>query len=238
MPLTLAHLPHRIYVGGAPSIAYLGSQAMNRVNGTTLAGGVWTQGASNLSIPARDRVLIGNLQHASGATFVAGWIDGISVIPRFAFAPGTFTHTTWTAEVPDDFWITLSKNAIPIFEQMSAALFADSILNLWAATGLASLNPVGTGSNSAGTGTAISADVNTVPGGIIIAGAINDVTAAQSCTWSGDQTPTEREDAAGSGFARTCAEVTNTNADAANTVTATFAASATTRLMIAAAAFR
>lgn len=109
---------------------------------------------------------------------------------------------------------------------------------MWHVKGLASSVPLDAQTSATATDTARSVDLKTSPGGIIIAASMNNITAAQSCTWTGDQAPTERVDTAVVNGAFSAAEITNTNDDIANTITATWAVISTAGVSIAAASFR
>lgn len=104
-------------------------------------------------------------------------------------------------------------------------------------TGLASPIPVDSNSSASATATARSIDLNTRSGGIIIGAAFNNISAAQSCTWTGDQTPTENAENSSGGILST-ASILDTNEDAANTLTATYAVISTTSCFLFGASFR
>lgn len=108
---------------------------------------------------------------------------------------------------------------------------------MWCLTGLQLPFPIDAQSSGAATDITRSVDLMTKSGGVVIAAALNNVTAAQSCTWTGDQTPNERVDTTGNN-AYSAADITNTNDDPANTITATHAVISTTGINLAAVSFR
>ena len=68
--------------------------------------------------------------------------------------------------------------------------------------------------------------------------AANNITAAQACTLSGDQTPTENDEVTSGTGRVSIGMIQGTTADAANTITATFDVISTTAIGLIAAAFR
>ena len=105
-------------------------------------------------------------------------------------------------------------------------------------TGLSSFVPTDAQSTSTATATNLSRDLNTKDGGFLVAGATNNVAAAQACTWTGDQTPTETYDTVAAGYGESGAFTSAVVNDTANTVTATFDVISTTGIALAAAAWR
>lgn len=116
-------------------------------------------------------------------------------------------------------------------------LFNAAFVYAYSVTGLASIVPVSTAISSTALDTTRSVDLNTSPGGVVVGMAYNNITAGQSCTWSGDQTPTKNAEN-NSGGIWSSASITGANQDAANTLTATYAVISTTSCSLIGAAFR
>lgn len=105
----------------------------------------------------------------------------------------------------------------------------------WEIFGLNKAAPIDAQSSSSAAATTRSVDLITSSGGVILGMGSNNITAAQNCTWSGDQTPVEDEEL----FSReSFCNTQNTNQDAANTLTATWSVISTTDATVIGASFR
>ena len=220
MPLVAIQKP-RLFVGWAPVCTFLSATTMN----LNTANGV------SLGIPAKDRVIIVGASARSGQ-ITKVTINGIALLPYAAAGAagqGSFT-SIWSGLVPDD---PLGTIWTP-----EGSLGTNPILNIYRATGLSRIAPRDAQSSATAADVARAVDLNTEVGGFIIACAVNNVGAANSVTWTGDETPTEDSDSAlGSGRQSGMSRLT-TIADAANTITATFAVISTTQISLSAASFR
>lgn len=212
-----------LLVGGSPSLALLSNATLAATTNAYVNSNV------SLGIPARDRVIILSIPARSGQISRA-IVNGVELIPRIlagAAAQNAFV-SIWSGIVPDD--------AIGVFNIVGATGSAP-VMSIYRATGISPV-PVDAQSSATAAATARSVDLRTMPGGFIIACACNNVGAANQCTWTGDQSPTEDSDAAVGSSRGSSSSTQSANDDAANTITATFDVIATTQIALAAASFR
>ena len=228
--------PRRQFTHGPPVIAYLGQAANGAFIGTTRLAfrgiSAGANGTGNLGVLDGNKLIVGCISHNSGAAAVAASING-RLAPVYGVTAGAAGIALFCTLVPDE-------GLAPIVDvRYASAPSGTPNLSLWSIVGLSSPIPRNIAvSNLAGADTVRTVDVDSEVGGIIVAMAANNVTAAQSCAWTGDQTPTELIDAAAGGGLYSSAMVQGTNADSANTITATFAVISTTGIGLLAAAFR
>jgi hypothetical protein len=177
-------------------------------------------------------VIVGIIQQANTALPVAAFINGVnaSVYGVTSAAPGM---GIFSALVPDD-------GNSPLCEvRYSATPSGSPALALWSIVGLSSPIPRSIASSAlAGADTVRTVDINTEVGGVAVMVAVNNVTAAQACALSGDQTPTENTEVTAGAGRMSIGMIQGTVADAANTITATFDVVSTTAIGLLAAAFR
>lgn len=189
-------------------------------------------GTTNLGPIDRNKLIVGMISASNAAFPVAAVINGVNA-PIYGITSAAPGIGVFSALVPDD-------GSSPIFDvRYNAAPSGNPVAAIWSVTGLSSPVPRSVVSSAlAGADTVRTVDVNSEVGGVAVAMAFNNITAAQSCTWSGDQTPTENaEGVTGTGFYSTSL-IQGTTADAANTVTATFGVISTTAIGLLAATFR
>lgn len=230
----------RILVGGAPSLTFLASESGV---GAALSP-IGTVNFAALAAPSADRLLIGTAtcNTSSAPTRITGW-GNAGYIWATIKGSGSFHATVFSIPLPDNPFPGLVTNAqvrIPIWLQFGVVAPSNGArFNFWVATGLSSFAPCSTLTANGGTNTVVTGNLNTPAGAVAVMAAYNDVAAANSCTWTGDDSPTERDDAAGTGAGRTtAASISVASQDSANAITATFAVSSTTDVVLAAAAWR
>ncbi len=223
----------RQFTHGPPIVTYLGQGANGAFIGTArvLYRGL-SGGQGNLGTIDNNKLIVGLNSNNSGAVPAAASING-RMAPVYGVTGGAAGIGIFCALVPDD-------GSNPIVDvRFGANPSGTPNLSLYSIVGLSSPLPRSIAvSNLAGADTVRTVDVDSEVGGVIVAMAANNVTAAQSCTWTGDQTLTENVDGAGGGGHYSAAMIQGTNADVANTITATFAVIATTGIGLLAAAFR
>lgn len=210
----------RLFVGGAPSVAFLSASTMS----APAVGGI------SLGVPAADRVIIIGACARSGLiTRIA--VNGTELLPYASVGTANQNAFTsiWSGLVPDDPYGT-------IWTETAAG--TSPILNIYRATGLSRVAPRDAQSSSTAADTVRTVDLNTTAGGIIVACAVNNIGAANSMTWTGDQTPTEDSDSAMGSGRQSGMSLTGTVNDTANTITATFVVISTTQVTLSAASFR
>ena len=223
----------RLFTHGPPVVTYLGQAANGSFIGTSrlffrgLSGGQANLGPIDLN-----KLIIGCISHNSSAVPVAASING-RIAPVYGVTAGAASVGIFCALVQDE-------GLTPIVDvRYTSGPSGTPNCSLWSIIGLSSPVPRSIAvSNLAGADTVRTVDVDSEVGGAIVAMAANNITAAQSCTWSGDQTPTENVEAAAGGGFYSSAMIQGTNADAANTITATFGVVSTTGIGLLAAAFR
>ncbi len=228
-----------LFVGGSPSGVFLGTTRLGQAGGTTAATSQITIGFSNQSQPSAGRAIVGIISSSASRDLVSMSIFGNSAPLRGSVRTGVaglYLFSAWCPHNETPRAVLNSNPPISLLATYSGALSSDPFCWLWAVTGLGSLVPdVATSTTTVDTTRTV--DLRTQPGGFLIAASANDVTAANSMTWSGDQTPTERYDAT-TFAAFSAADISNTNDDAANTVTATYAVVSIAYCSLIAGAFR
>ncbi len=224
----------RQFTHGPPVVTYLGLAANIAFIGTArvVYRGFTGTGQGNLGAIDRNKVIVGIIQQGNAALPVAAFINGINA-PVYGVTSAAPGMGVFSALVPND-------GASPIFDvRYNSNPTGNPSLALWSIVGLSSPVPRSVASSAlAGADTVRTVDLDTETGGVAILTAANNVTAAQSCTLSGDQTPTENDEITGGTGRVSIGMIQNTNADAANTITATFAVISTTAIGLIAAAFR
>ena len=101
------------------------------------------------------------------------------------------------------------------------------------AANLSSQTPVDTDQAHTASGTVATVDIDTDAGGFYVALAVSATVASQSCTWTGDASPSESGESGANGVQSTMALASGLSDDAANTVTATFTQSGNCRIAVA-----
>jgi hypothetical protein len=229
----------RQFTQGPPTITYMGTGANVAFIGTTQTiyrslttlGGLITP---TLAVGQVDesRLIIGACNNVNGAVPQAAWICGVPavIVSSVGAAPNCYI---FCAPIPFDVQLpSFTANV-----RWATSPSGNPAVQFFSALGLASHTPRSVASFAAATGTDATVDLNTEADGIYVAIAGNNTTAAQSTTWTGDDSPSEAQDSIGSGWFSTAIKQ-GTSADSANTITATFAAAATTAIGITAAAWR
>lgn len=208
----------------------------------SIASQQWASINAPLRQPHSDRAVI--VLVTSDAARPADYLsfDGITLSRYDQRTGAAASIALFAGYVPDDrvgYSVTDTINPDKIRVISAAGTFANSIrVSVWLVSGLANIAPYAVGYATTGIGTVATVDVSTPVGGIVLATAVNNITAGQSWTWTGDQTVTERSDAAATNYHFTFADTLSTAVDAANTLTATAAVVSTTELSILAASFR
>lgn len=211
----------KFIVGGAPSGSFLSSAALSASS---------TVADIALGQPSEDRVIIVTASARSGQV-TRMTCNGIEFrLATSAGAAGQSAFTTiWSGLVP--------TGLVGVFWPETAA-GTSPILNIYRATGLSQYQARDAQSSATATDTVRAVDLNTTAGGIIVACAVNNIGAANSVTWTGDQTPTEDSDSAMGSGRQSAMSTFNAVADTANTITATFAVISTTQIALSGASFR
>lgn len=235
---------HRPYshATATPNPAYLfQSAASQSPNGPVQLFQVNTGPFAAFYPPTADRYLIGVVHNFQGVNLVgATWFGepgivianvvstGIGIGMFIVHDPRAAWPTTLASQQFGRGWLKWDGSVTAAY---SGALYG--------VTGLASPVPRSVASSVHATDVARSVDLDTAPGGFIIAASANDITASNSCTWTGDQSPTENYDNAASITQRISgARIFSTNDDTANTITSTYAQAATVAHALLAASFR
>ena len=222
----------KLFTQGQPTVTYLGLGQNLAFIGTTrviyrgLASGSNSLGAIDLN-----KVIVGIIIQANANIPVAAFINGVNA-PVYGVTSAAPGMGLFSALVLDD--------GSPLVEvRYNSDPSGSPSLSLWSIVGLSSAVPRSVaGSALAGADIVRTVDLNSEVGGVAVAAAVNNVTAAQGCTWSGDQTPTENLEGTITAGRFSAAMIQGTNGDAANTVTATFDVISTTAIGLIAAAFR
>ena len=222
----------RQFTHGPPVVTYLGQGANNSGSAARVVYRGLGLGQGHLGAINSNKLIVGIISQNDSAVPIGAYINGCNA-PAYGVTAGATGIGIFCALVPDD-------GASPVVDVRYSANFSGTPnLSLWSIVGLSSPIPRSIAvSNLAGADTVRTVDVNSEVGGVIVAMAANNITAANSCTWTGDQTLTENVDGAGGGGLYSSAMIQGTNADGANTVTATFAVISTTGIGLLAAAFR
>lgn len=197
--------------------------------------------SSAVPSPASGRVAILHILWTGAVDIINATLNGITLVPYIQARQGAVCGTAILAgELPDGSFnpnSISSENLTPIWIQFTGTPGSTLGSEFWIASGLSSAVPISKNSAITTTTSSQSIDLATSAGGIYCAGAIQDTTAGQSATWSGDQTPSEWKDT-GSPAAWSNANLNGTNDDPANTVTVTWAAPSVTGAVMIGAAWR
>lgn len=223
----------RLFTQGPPVVTYLGlGQNLAFIGTTRVIYRGLASGSNSLGPIDRNKVIAGIIIQSNSNVPAAAFINGVNA-PVYGVTSAAPGMGLFSALVSDD-------GASPLVEiRYNAAPSGSPSLSLWSITGLSSSVPRSVASSAlAGADTARTVDLDTEIGGVVIAAAVNNITAAQGCTWSGDQTPTENLEGTITAGRFSAAMIQGTNGDAANTVTATFDVISTTIIGLIAAAFR
>lgn len=213
-------LIRRVLTEGPPlSAAFLSSNTAT----SGVASGI------SLGVEAEDRVIVALLASRS-AVATALWINGIA-LPLYA----TANQVTAFSQIGSALIPRGDRGVVNI---KAAGFTSAPVVHIYRLTGLASPVPRSVATSITAADTVRTVDVSSGIGGVILALAGNDVGAANQCTWTGDQSPTESADAAIGAGRQSAAHIYSTNDDTANTITATFDVISTTGISLAAAAFR
>ena len=230
--MSLAFRRRRLFTHGPPVVTYLGlAQNLAFVGTTRVIYRGLSSGSNSLGPIDKNKVIVGIIVQANANIPVAAFINNMNapVYGVTSAAPGIGLFST-----------LVSDDGSPLVEvRYNAAPSGSPSLSLWSITGLSSPVPRSVvGSALAGADTVRTVDLDSEVGGVAVAAAVNNVTAAQGCTWSGDQTPTENLEGVITAGLLSVAMIQGTNSDAANTITATFNVISTTAIGLLAAAFR
>lgn len=210
------------YIGQAQVISFVGAREV-LWRGTVLGG--------NPGVLDENKLIVGIAGQQGGQFPVAASING-RIAPVYGTTLTAAGIGLFAALVPDIGNLTIDV-------RWNADVAGTPNLNLWSIFGLSSPIPRSVVASSlAGADTVRSVDVNSEVGGVAVAMSVCDVAAAQSVTWSGDQTPTKNVDTNGGGSQFSAALIQGTNADAANTITATLAVISIAAIGLIAASFR
>ena len=227
MPLTAIRRPH-LYVGGLPSLL-VPTTSSNRLASTIASGTNAILANIDLGDHADDRVVCVMGTSDQALTLRRATINGSDLLVEQASTVDSIFCVSGV--IPND-----RKGVLVL--TFSSGLGNAPFVSVWVMYGLSTPRPRASALSTAAIDTARSVDLAPVAGGIAVMHAGNDVITANSCTWSGDQTPTEVIDVAVASNVHTAAYVTNTNEDATNTFTSTFAVVSTTAIALVGATFR
>lgn len=230
----LARRRRQQFTQGSPVVTYLGTPGnaafigLNRV----IYRGFSTGGTLQLGPIDRNKVIVGIINNGAAAFPVAASINSVNA-PLYGVTSAAPGMGVFSALVPDD-------GLSPICDvRFGANPSGTPVLALWSIVGLSSPVPRSIASSAlAGADTVRTVDLNTEVGGVYVLMATNNVTAAQACALTGDQTPTENAELTAGAGRTSIGMLQGTNADAANTITATFDIVSTTAIGLLAAAFR
>ncbi len=224
----------RQFTHGPPVVTFLGTAANIAFIGTArcLYRGLNVGAQGNLGPIDRNKVIVGIIQNGGAALPVAAFINGVNA-PIYGVTSAAPGMAVFSALVPDD-------GNSPICDvRFGSNPSGNPALALWSIVGPASPIPRSVASSAlAGADTVRTVDLNTEVGGVAILVAVNNVTAAQACALTGDQTPTENSEITAGAGRMSIGMIQGTTADAANTITATFDVVSTTAIGLIAAAFR
>ena len=230
--MSLAFRRRRLFTHGPPVVTFLGvGQNIAFINASQILYRGLSAGSNSLGAIDRNKVIVGIIGQGNAAVPVAAAVNGVNA-PVYGVTSAAAGIGVFSALIPDagEPIINVRYNSGPT---------GSPVVALWSIVGLASSIPRSIASSAlAGADTVRTVDVNSEVGGVAVAMAFNNITAAQTCTWSGDQTPTENAEAATGGGVYSTALIQGTSADAANTITATFGVISTTAIGLLAAAFR
>lgn len=223
----------RQFTHGPPTVTFLGyAQNIAFIGLARVVYRDLSLGQNNLGPIDRNKVIVGIIQQGSSALPVAAFINGVNA-PIYGVTSSAPGMGIFSALVPDD-------GLNPICDvRYDSSPSGSPALALWSIIGLSSPIPRSIASSTlAGAATARTVDLNTEAGGVYVLTAVNNVTAAQACALTGDQTPTENAEVTAGAGRTSVGMFQGTNADAANTITATFDIISTTAIGLIAAAFR
>lgn len=223
----------RLFTHGPPIVTYLGTAANIAFIGTArvVYRGL-TGGQGNFGPIDRNKVIVGITQQGNAALPVAAFINGVNA-PIYGVTSAAPGMGVFSALIPDD-------GASPICDvRYNSNPTGSPVVALWSIVGPSSPVPRSVVSSAlAGADTVRTVDLNTEVGGVAVLVAVNNVTAAQACALTGDQTPTENTEVTAGAGRMSVGMIQGTTADAANTITATFDVVSTTAIGLLAAAFR
>ena len=224
----------RQFTHGPPTVTYLGAAANIAFIGTARVAyrGFTGTGQGNLGPINKNKVIVGIIQQGNAAIPVAAFINGVNA-PVYGVTSAAPGIGVFSALVPYD-------GSSPVFDiRYNSNPTGSPGLVLWSIVGLSSPVPRSVVSSAlAGADTTRTVDLDTEVGGIAVMVAANNITAAQACTLSGDQTPTENDEVTSGTGRVSIGMIQGTNSDSANTITATFDVISTTAIGLLAAAFR
>lgn len=217
----------RIGFRAKPDIGRPNSVFVGTINSANTGTPYQSLGSPSLPPMSKNRFLIAHAHVINGAQLIREMVIHGNYLTRYyAAVNNAYSSAIFAGFAPLD--------GGPSFLMATAGLSNPGFTHVWAVEGLSQPAPFDIQTSFTTADTVRTVDINSKVGGLITAHAYNNVSAAQSCSWTGDQTPSEQYDTNGI----TSAEIQSANDDAANTITATFAAVSTTAIGLLAASWR